>query len=128
MGSKVEALATILLVSLLSLASLSVVTSTPHPMMSPPPPSTTCPNNTTDLKVCVDLMRAVRANVDISPNDPSRECCTLIEGLVDLEAIACLCIAADVNVGQIVNLNATVSVALEVCNRNIPLSDIKCPN
>nr|GMD52074.1 14 kDa proline-rich protein DC2.15-like [Ipomoea batatas] len=134
MGSKVEAL-TILILSLA--LSLSVVTSIPlpHPMMSPPPPppppSNTC-NTTQVLSVCANLINeAVRANVGIppSPNDPAaRECCPLIQGLVDVQAGLCLCAAVKADVSPIVDvdIDTTVKVVLNVCNR--PNSAIKCPN
>nr|GLL39373.1 14 kDa proline-rich protein DC2.15-like [Ipomoea trifida] len=110
---------------------MSVVTSIPMMSPPPPPPSTTC-NTTEVLSVCANLINeAVRANVDIPPNPngpAARECCPLIQGLADVEAAVCLCVAVKAAVSPIVNvgINATVDVVLNVCNR--PNSAIKCPN
>ncbi|CAN0839421.1 Lipid transfer protein EARLI 1 [Linum grandiflorum] len=78
-----------------------------------------CPVDTLKLGVC--------ANVLVG-NPPVQPCCSLINGLVDLEAALCLCTTIKINALNIVNLNVPLSLSLllNVCNRKAP-SGFQCP-
>ncbi|PPD87695.1 hypothetical protein GOBAR_DD15334 [Gossypium barbadense] len=52
---------------------------------------------------------------------PVMPCCSLLNGLVDLEAAACLCTAIRANVlGLNLNIPVSLSLLLNVCSRNVP--------
>ncbi|KAA8522250.1 hypothetical protein F0562_012923 [Nyssa sinensis] len=112
MASKSVA-ATALLLSF-NLLFFTLVSSTHVPC--PPPPKSpkhhhkaTCPKDTLKLGVCADLLNDLVHLVIGTP--PKTPCCSLIEGLVDLEAAVCLCTAIKANVLGI-NLNIPVSLSL----------------
>lgn len=129
MGSKAFA-STALFLSLNLLFSL--VTSTyvpcpptykpPHRHHNPPtkyPPAyPSCPRDTLKLGVCADVLGLVNAVVGSPPTLP---CCSLLEGLVDLEAAVCLCTAIKANILGI-NLNVAVSLSLllNTCGKTLP--------
>ncbi|KAI3823527.1 hypothetical protein L1987_04966 [Smallanthus sonchifolius] len=83
-----------------------------------PPTYPFCPRDTLKLGVCADILGLVNAVVG---TPKSSKCCTLLEGLVDLEVAACLCTAIKANVLGI-NLNVPVSLSLLVsaCGNTIP--------
>ncbi|KAJ4777751.1 Bifunctional inhibitor/lipid-transfer protein/seed storage 2S albumin superfamily protein [Rhynchospora pubera] len=104
--------------------------SPPPPKPKPtPPPSTpssgaTCPINALKLGVCADVLGLIKAKVGKPPVVP---CCTLIEGLVDLEAAVCLCTAIKANVlGIKLNVPVDLSLILNYCNKTCP-SGFTCP-
>ncbi|XP_019154581.1 PREDICTED: lipid transfer protein EARLI 1-like [Ipomoea nil] len=100
----------------------------PPMMVSPPRSNGICPKNTLQLRVCVGLLNSVGGKVGTPPlHGSTRPCCSLIAGLVDLQATVCLCQTLKAHLLQIVDVNLTVSLALKVCNRNIPPKAIKCP-
>ncbi|KAL1201700.1 putative lipid-binding protein AIR1B [Cardamine amara subsp. amara] len=58
---------------------------------------------------------------------PMTPCCSLIEGLVDLEAAVCLCTALKASVlGINLNLPINLSLLLNVCSRKAPRG-FQCP-
>ncbi|XP_042054577.1 14 kDa proline-rich protein DC2.15-like [Salvia splendens] len=83
-----------------------------------------CPKDTLKLGVCANLLNALVHLVVGTP--PKTPCCTLIEGLADLEAAVCLCTALKANVLGI-NLNVPVSLSLLVnyCGKKVP-SGFQC--
>ncbi|AES59030.1 putative bifunctional inhibitor/plant lipid transfer protein/seed storage helical [Medicago truncatula] len=101
------------------------------PTASPPPPSTTptaspptpstaqkCPSDTLKLGVCADVLGLVNVIVG-SP--ASSNCCTLIQGLADLDAAVCLCTAIKANVlGINLNVPVTLSLLLSACQKSVP--------
>ncbi|XP_058728618.1 lipid transfer protein EARLI 1-like [Vicia villosa] len=104
-------------------------TSTPPsptpPTASPPTPSTSqkCPKDTLKLGVCANLLGLVNVVVG-SP--ASSKCCTLIQGLADLDAAICLCTAIKANVlGINLNVPITLSLLLSACQKSVP-SGFKC--
>ncbi|CAM8995589.1 unnamed protein product [Rhodiola kirilowii] len=127
-----KALATTALLLSLNLLFLTMVTSTSVPC--PPPPSkghkhhhhhhhptkpATCPKDTLKLGVCADLLNDLVHLVIGTP--PKTPCCTLIEGLADLEAAACLCTAIKANVlGIHLNVPVSLSLLLNYCGKNVP--------
>ncbi|TYI62137.1 hypothetical protein E1A91_D10G224300v1, partial [Gossypium mustelinum] len=77
--------------------------------------SGTC--NPQNLGVCLDLLGLVHVNLG---NAPTKPCCSLIEGLVDLEATVCLCTTVRANVlGIHINLPISLSFLLKTCERRV---------
>ncbi|KAL2547423.1 Bifunctional inhibitor/lipid-transfer protein/seed storage 2S albumin superfamily protein [Forsythia ovata] len=129
--------ATLLL--LFNILFFSLVTSNHVPC--PPPPKTPtptpshghkhhpskgkCPKDTLKLGVCADLLNDLVHLVVGTP--PKTPCCTLIEGLADLEAAVCLCTAIKANVlGINLNVPVSLSLLLNYCGKKVP-SGFQCP-
>lgn len=98
-----------------------------HTCGTPSPPSSkgtgTCPRDALKLGVCADLLGLVNVVVGSPPTKP---CCSLLEGLVDLEAAVCLCTAIKANVlGLNLNIPVSLSLLLNVCGRSNP-KGFKC--
>ncbi|KAI3468933.1 hypothetical protein Pfo_025596 [Paulownia fortunei] len=83
-----------------------------------------CPKDTLKLGVCANLLNdLVRLVVGTPPKTP---CCTLIEGLADLEAAVCLCTAIKANVlGINLNVPVSLSLLLNYCGKKVP-SGFQC--
>ncbi|KAJ4803043.1 Bifunctional inhibitor/lipid-transfer protein/seed storage 2S albumin superfamily protein [Rhynchospora pubera] len=107
---------------------------TPKPTPpSPPPPApkptpsgsgTTCPVDALKLGVCANVLDLIKAKVGKPPVVP---CCSLLEGLVDLEAAVCLCTALKASVlGINLNLPINLNLVLNYCNKSCP-SGFTCP-
>ncbi|KAK3041090.1 hypothetical protein RJ639_026887 [Escallonia herrerae] len=115
----------------LNLLFFTLVTSTSTPC--PPLPTKTphhhhkhaaCPKDTLKLGVCGDLLNDL---VHLVVGTPTKtQCCSLIEGLVDVDAAICLCTAIKANVLGI-NLNVPVSLSLLLnnCGKKVP-SGFQC--
>ncbi|XVE65051.1 hypothetical protein DITRI_Ditri07aG0151200 [Diplodiscus trichospermus] len=83
-----------------------------------------CPRDALKLGVCADLLGGL-LNVTIG-QPPVQPCCSLIQGLADLEAAVCLCTAIRANVlGINLNIPVSLSLLLNVCSRNVP-SGFQC--
>ncbi|RLN34231.1 hypothetical protein C2845_PM03G18850 [Panicum miliaceum] len=79
-----------------------------------------CPYNTLQLGVCADLLKLVDATVNVG-SASTQPCCSLLNGLADLDAAACLCTAAKVNLlGINLNLGVDLSLILNSCGKNLP--------
>ena len=78
-----------------------------------------CPRDALKLGVCADVLGLVKVKVGAPPALP---CCSLLQGLVDLEAAACLCTAVKANVLNILPLNLPIdlSLILNYCGKNMP--------
>ncbi|KAK9910860.1 hypothetical protein M0R45_034799 [Rubus argutus] len=120
-GSKAVALFILLIITLLSLASSHEA---PCPPTSPSPPpvpkkQAQCPRDTLKFGVCGSWLGLV---TEVVGTKPSKECCTLIKGLADLEAALCLCTAIKANVLGVVKLKVPVAVSLLVnaCGGKVP--------
>ncbi|XP_056689204.1 pEARLI1-like lipid transfer protein 1 [Spinacia oleracea] len=90
----------------------------PPPMASPPmsPPSNSCPIDTLKLKVCANVLNDL-----LNVTNGTAQCCSLIEGLVDLEAAICLCTVIKANVlGIKANATLNITVLLNNCGKKIP--------
>ncbi|KAK2994856.1 hypothetical protein RJ640_012819 [Escallonia rubra] len=93
----------------------------PHPH---PPKHATCPKDTLKLGVCADLLGDLLHLVVGTP--PKTPCCSLIEGLVDLEAAVCLCTAIKANVlGINLDIPLSLSLLLNYCGKKVP-SGFQC--
>ncbi|OAY79519.1 14 kDa proline-rich protein DC2.15 [Ananas comosus] len=83
----------------------------------------TCPINALKLGVCANVLGLVNVTVGAPPRVP---CCSLLQGLVDLEAAVCLCTAIRGNIlGINLNLPVDLSLILNYCGRGTP-SGFKC--
>ncbi|CAF1902420.1 hypothetical protein Bca4012_049529 [Brassica carinata] len=78
----------------------------------------TCPRDTLQIGLCANVLNVVDIVLGYPPVQP---CCSLVEGLADLEAAACLCAALKVNIlGINLNLPIYVNVLLNNCGRITP--------
>ncbi|KAF8075410.1 hypothetical protein N665_1095s0001 [Sinapis alba] len=104
--------------------------SVPHPNPSPPTPPRTpgssgnCPIDALKLGVCGNVLSGL---LNIQLGQPSAQrCCSVVQGLVDLEAAVCLCTALRANVlGINLNVPLSLSVLLNKCNKKVP-SGFEC--
>ncbi|KAK8651104.1 hypothetical protein V6N13_140718 [Hibiscus sabdariffa] len=85
--------------------------------------SGTC--NPLNLGVCLNVLGGL-LNLEVG-KVPSQQCCSLIRGLVDLEASVCLCTAIRANVLDIIKLDVPISLSLLLndCGRETP-TDYLC--
>jgi hypothetical protein len=97
----------------------------PTPPVVPPPSRGfgRCPIDALKLNVCANVLGFVK--VGLPHQEP---CCSLLGGLVDLDAAVCLCTAIKANVlGIKLNLPIDLSLILNKCGKYCP-DDFKCPN
>ncbi|KAL6550189.1 hypothetical protein OROMI_020677 [Orobanche minor] len=88
------------------------------------PSKAKCPKDTLKLGVCVNLLNYLVHLVVGTP--PKTPCCTLIQGLSDLEAALCLCTAIKAKVlGINLNVPVSLSLLLNYCGKNVP-SGFQC--
>jgi hypothetical protein len=79
----------------------------------------TCPKDTLKLGVCANLLNDLVHLVVGTP--PKTPCCSLIQGLADVEAAVCLCTAIKANVlGINLNVPVSLSLLLNYCGKNVP--------
>ncbi|GAA0155597.1 hypothetical protein LIER_38117 [Lithospermum erythrorhizon] len=92
----------------------------PSPKPTPTPsPKATCPRDTLKLGVCANVLGDL-LGLKIG-NPPVEPCCSLIQGLVDLEAAVCLCTAIKANIlGINLNVPISLSLLLNVCGKKVP--------
>ncbi|KAI3416823.1 AAI domain-containing protein, partial [Psidium guajava] len=78
-----------------------------------------CPKDTLRFGVCGSWLGLVTENIGVKP---SKECCTLVAGLADLEAALCLCTALKANVLGVVKIKVPVALTLLVngCEKKVP--------
>ncbi|EOY24387.1 14 kDa proline-rich protein DC2.15, putative [Theobroma cacao] len=102
----------------------------PTPCSSPSTPCPTpsgggkCPRDALKLGICADLLGGL-LNVTVG-KPPVQPCCSLIQGLADLEAAVCLCTAIKANIlGINLNIPVSLSLLLNVCSKNVP-SGFQC--
>ncbi|KAI3713319.1 hypothetical protein L1987_71894 [Smallanthus sonchifolius] len=97
----------------------------PTPKPKPPSPSTaTCPRDALKLGVCANVLGNLLGLVVGDP--PVKPCCSLLEGLVDLEVAVCLCTAIKANIlGINLNVPLSLSLLLNVCSKQVP-KDFVC--
>ncbi|CAI0432415.1 unnamed protein product [Linum tenue] len=101
----------------------------PTPKPTPPSPTTPstpkCPIDALKLGVCADVL-ANLLNLKLG-SPPVQPCCSLINGLVDVEAAVCLCTAIKANIlGINLNVPVSLSLLLNACNQKLP-SGFQCP-
>ncbi|KAF5755295.1 putative bifunctional inhibitor/plant lipid transfer protein/seed storage helical [Helianthus annuus] len=115
MASKTNTpLALFLALNLLFFALASSTTTKPKP-----PSAGTCPRDALKLGVCANVLGKLLNLVVGDP--PVKPCCSLLEGLVDLEAAVCLCTAIKANVlGINLNVPLSLNLLLNVCSKKVP--------
>ncbi|KAF2570167.1 hypothetical protein F2Q70_00002637 [Brassica cretica] len=106
--------------------SPSVPSPNPRPVTPPSNPGSSgnCPIDVLKLGVCGNVLSGL---LNIQLGQPSAQpCCSLVQGLVDVEAAICLCTALKVNVlGINLNVPISLSVLLNKCNKKVP-SGFEC--
>ncbi|KAF8027079.1 hypothetical protein BT93_E0103 [Corymbia citriodora subsp. variegata] len=91
----------------------------PRPTPTPSPSTGACPRDALKLGVCADVLGSL-LNVTVG-TPPVTPCCSLLNGLVDLEAAVCLCTAIKANIlGINLNIPISLSLLLNVCSRQVP--------
>ncbi|XP_030524954.1 lipid transfer protein EARLI 1-like [Rhodamnia argentea] len=110
--------ATVALVLSLNIVLASLVTA------GPPKPTSnftvvSCPINALKLGICLDLLDSLlNITIGMPPKEP---CCSLIAGLVDLEAAVCLCTAIKADVlGINLDIPLSLTLLLNVCSKKVP--------
>ncbi|RRT61063.1 hypothetical protein B296_00004894 [Ensete ventricosum] len=95
-----------------------------HRPRSHPTASGACPVDALKLGVCANVLDGlIHAKAGKPPKEP---CCSLVDGLVDLEAAVCLCTAIKANVlGIHLNLPINLSLLLNYCGKQSP-TGFKC--
>lgn len=122
-----KALALFLLFNFLFFTYVSATCPTPAtPTPASPKPSkkpAKCPKNALKLSACADVLGLLKLGVGGFSSD---KCCSLLGGLVDLEAALCLCTAIKANVlGININVPVDLSLLLNTCGKNLP-TGYKC--
>ncbi|QCD77258.1 Hydrophobic seed protein [Vigna unguiculata] len=98
-----KSVAFLLSLNLLLFSALSC--DNPPKCVSSPPP-VKCP----ELHVCASILHA--------PFKPDPKCCPLLGGLIDLDAVVCLCAVLKLDLGIIkVNLDLLINILLNTCGR-----------
>nr|DAD44993.1 TPA_asm: hypothetical protein HUJ06_003223 [Nelumbo nucifera] len=95
----------------------------PNPLPPPKdlPANPFCPRDTLKLGACADLLGGLFHQVIGSPPSTSSKCCTLLDGLVDSEAAACLCTVIKENVlGLNVEWSVALSLLVSSCEKSVP--------
>ncbi|KAF2535181.1 hypothetical protein F2Q68_00019634 [Brassica cretica] len=91
----------------------------PTPTPTPSPVTAKCPRDALKLGVCANVLSGL-LNITLG-KPPVKPCCTLIKGLADLEAAACLCTALKANIlGINLNIPISLSLLLNVCSKKVP--------
>ncbi|XP_030516463.1 14 kDa proline-rich protein DC2.15 [Rhodamnia argentea] len=116
---------------LIALASGCGTCVQPKPMLNPnrianpfSPRGSSCPRDALKLGVCAKVLDGpVNAVVGTPPDMP---CCSVLEGLLDLEAAVCLCTAIKANIlGINLNIPISLSLLINACGKNAP-SGFQC--
>ncbi|VVB07747.1 unnamed protein product [Arabis nemorensis] len=94
------------------------------PSPSTPGSSRNCPIDALKLGVCGNVLGGL-LNIQLGQQS-TQQCCSLVQGLVDLEAAVCLCTALRANVlGINLNVPISLSLLLNACNKKVP-SGFEC--
>ncbi|XP_072968122.1 14 kDa proline-rich protein DC2.15-like [Typha angustifolia] len=108
-----------------TMVSSTAVPCPPPPYKPTPTPSSgSCPMDTLKLGICADVLHGL---IDVKVGKPPKyPCCSLLEGLVDLEAAVCLCTAIKANIlGIKLNVPVDLSLLLNYCGKKVP-AGYKC--
>ncbi|KAE9614224.1 hypothetical protein Lal_00016699 [Lupinus albus] len=101
----------------------SAPTPTPAPKApssnpAPPEKQPSCSTDTLKFGVCADVLGLVIGQLGKTPN---AQCCSLIDGLANLDAAVCLCTALKANVlGINLNVPINLSLILNYCGKSVP--------
>ncbi|CAH2042785.1 unnamed protein product [Thlaspi arvense] len=119
MGFNTPVSAIFLAVNLLFFA---FVTSSSAQSVPTPSPSPTCSINNLQVKgLCAKFLLPGLLNITVTV-PPTSPCCSLISGLANIEAAACLCTSLKLPPPITLNINATAPVnsVLRGCGKNSP--------
>ncbi|ERN08953.1 14 kDa proline-rich protein DC2.15 [Amborella trichopoda] len=97
-----------------------------HHKPSPSAPSVYpyCPKDTLKLAVCADVLDGVAHLVIGGPS--WKKCCSLLDGLVDLDSAVCLCTALKANILGIKHaIDVALSLLVNTCGKKLP-KGFKC--
>ncbi|CAK7322470.1 unnamed protein product [Dovyalis caffra] len=85
----------------------------------------TCPRDALKLQACANVLNLAKVVVG---EEEKATCCSLIAGLVDLEAAACLCTRVRADLLGLIKLDIPVAVTLLLneCNREVA-KNFQCP-
>jgi hypothetical protein len=107
---------------LLCLSALPAQACNGHPC---PTPAGNCPVNAVKLAVCADVLDGL-IHVVLGPQPAKEPCCSLISGLVDLDAAACVCLGINANVlGINLDVDVDLTLLLNYCGCKVP-KDFRC--
>ncbi|XP_065858888.1 14 kDa proline-rich protein DC2.15-like [Euphorbia lathyris] len=97
----------------------------PFPNLNPNPTAKqSCPRDALKLGVCAKILNGTVGTVIGNP--PDHPCCSVLQGLVDLEAAICLCTAIRANIlGININIPISLSLLINTCGKQLP-SDFIC--
>ncbi|KAJ6426839.1 hypothetical protein OIU84_022433 [Salix udensis] len=96
----------------------------PNPKTDPIISRNSCPRDALKLGVCAKLLNGAVGGVVGSP--PDTPCCSVLHGLVDLEAAVCLCTAIKANIlGINIDIPISLSLLINTCGKTLP-SDFIC--
>ncbi|XP_058756099.1 lipid transfer protein EARLI 1-like [Vicia villosa] len=70
-----------------------------------------------DLSVCVNVVKDLLSIIIGAPQ--AKPCCSLIAGLIDVEAHLCICAAVKADILGI-NINIPIEILLNLCGRKVP--------
>lgn len=91
----------------------------PKPKPNPVVPKNSCPRDALKLGVCAKLLNGTVGAVVGNP--PDTPCCSVLQGLVDLEAAVCLCTAIKANIlGININIPISLSLLINTCGKKLP--------
>ncbi|KAK6783168.1 hypothetical protein RDI58_020965 [Solanum bulbocastanum] len=94
----------------------------PTPTPSTPSSKGKCPKDTLNLNACANLLGDL-LHLVIGSSPAKSKCCSLIEGLVDLDAAVCLCTALKANLlGINLNIPLSLNLLLNNCGKYAPKS------
>ncbi|XP_008796819.2 lipid transfer protein EARLI 1-like [Phoenix dactylifera] len=84
-----------------------------------PPTAGYCPMNALKLGVCANVLNGL---INLNLGNPSKKpCCTLLQGLADLDVALCLCTALKANIlGINLNIPIDLSLLINYCGKNVP--------
>ncbi|XP_015084506.1 14 kDa proline-rich protein DC2.15-like [Solanum pennellii] len=92
----------------------------PTPTPSTPSSKGKCPKDTLKLNACANLLGDL-LHLVVGSSPAKTQCCSLIEGLVDLDAAVCLCTALKANVlGINLNVPLSLNLLLNNCGKYAP--------
>ncbi|KAI9111048.1 hypothetical protein K1719_017923 [Acacia pycnantha] len=125
--STISLFLSVILLLFVSTSSGCFTCSLPKPKYNPnpnPSPAKSCPRDALKLGVCANILNGPVGVVVGSP--PDHPCCSVLEGLVDLEVAVCLCTAIKANIlGININIPISLSLLLNACEKNPP-KDFQC--
>ncbi|KAL7160335.1 hypothetical protein ABFS83_01G087700 [Erythranthe nasuta] len=91
----------------------------PNPNPNPSPVKGSCPRDALKLGICTKILNGSIGT--IIGNPPDTPCCSILGGLLDLEAAICLCTALKANIlGININIPIALSLLINTCGKELP--------